>query len=412
MRVTVRGVEKWCAYYSFGSGKDRSFVRGFGDTEAAAVKARELRLKQRIESGVGVSRGERKPSGPKSPKLSAVLVKWLDSYAPGKIREEGKQKYRRDFELHILPFLDKGIRSITPDDLEELFWRTLPAEGRSPRSIFNAYRALGTCMNYAVRKDMLVKNPCQSVEVKRPESAVSKDDDKWINRRVSMTKGMLKWLSDPSNEYHDHYPRFLMMFLGLRRAELLGLEWSNFSQLDKKGKATLVVEQQLKRKTGNGWYLDRGINGKSGTKNRKSRTIPIPELWRVALLEEKEKGRVAKEEWASDLVFLLPPDDAGKSRWIDYKAHQDRWEEILTAYVNHRKQVKEPIDPTYYWRPHANRHIAASLLFDAGVQLEVAQEILGHSDKAITQYYTHLTRRAKVDATLRLEGQLTEKFNK
>jgi site-specific recombinase XerD len=58
----------------------------------------------------------------------------------------------------------------------------------------------------------------------------------------------------------------------------------------------------------------------------------------------------------------------------------------------------------FYFRPHAVRHLAASMMFDKGIQLEVAQEILGHSDKAVTQYYTHLTREAKRLATRSLEG--------
>lgn len=406
--ITSKGktYEYWVAQMDVTeAGGRRVLIRGhapasLGDAKAQqlAIKRRNAKLAKRLASPIAA------PASAKGLKLETVMERWLEAYPPHKLAQSGKDKYRREFELHLLPWFDCAAAAITEADLRNHFYNVLPGQGRTPRSVYNAYAALRTCLLWAVKSDLLDESPLRRIEVKRPSSSVSEADDKWINKRVAMTKYMLEWLADPKrcgDELHENYPLILMMMLGLRRGELLGLEWSCFNNLERKGKASFVVKQQLHRSKGGGWFIH------PETKNKKKRSIPVPELWRKALLEQKRKDYRASEEWASNLVFLRPPvEGATTSRWTDYNTYNRIWHETLSAYVNHRRKIKQPLTEEEKWRPHAQRHVAASLLFDAGVPLEVAQALLGHSDQAMTAYYTHLLRSKKTEATLALEAAL------
>ncbi|WP_141014220.1 tyrosine-type recombinase/integrase [Nocardioides sambongensis] len=394
-QTKVRGKTMWCAQITgFDStvldadGKaKRWYVRGFGATPQQAIRRRQANLLKRAQGGAVETRS-------RSPKLSAYLDTWLDDYPPEKLSPETRRKYRRDLEHHVLPYCDKQIADLSESDLKRLFYLTLPPLA-SPAARWNAYKTLRTMLNHAVKHGVIRSSPLVHVSIPNRTTAVREGDKKWINRRVSITKRMLDWLEDPANPHHEHFPRTLMMFLGLRRSEILGLEWNCITNLHRKGKAHIIVKQQLKRhEDGSGWYIY------PATKNRKDRIVPLPERWRLALVAQKEKQRAATEEWAKDLVFLTP-----HGRRTDYNTHANAWTRVLTAYVN-KKQPDEPINPDFYWRPHASRHITASLLFDQGVALEVVQDILGHSDTAITLYYTHLTRAKKQAAVQALEAGL------
>lgn len=363
----------WCASWS---GKDddgkRIFIRGYGTTPAEARRRLNSNLQTKLISG-------RTARPIRVATLSDYLTQWLE--VAGDQNETSKHRNKRNLEAHVLPHLDKPINLITVADVQELFFKTLVKRGVTESSRYNAFASLRALLNFAKRMELIEKNPCAAVQVKKPQPKVREADDLWVNKRLGISKGMLKWLYQPDNPYHDAYPRILLMFSGLRRAELLGLEWSCVKNIEKKGKAYLVVRQQLMGpETGKGWHIQ------PRTKTGEIRNVPLPEIMRLALIAQRAKRRQATEEWASDLIFLTP-----KGRWTDYNTHRNEWEEILSAYINKSRSEPRKLDESEYFRPHVARRLCTNLLSEAGIPLEVAKNILGHKNIKMTEYYNSRT---------------------
>jgi len=393
---TTRGNAQWCASYTVWNTdettgeKRRSFVRGYGATKPEAIARRAQNLHKRL---TGATKTRTRDNSP-------TLETFVDTYMASKGTElapETWRKTKRDFEIHITPHLGKHkINKITEEQLNNLFYKTIENAGTSAR--MNAYKNLNSLFNFALKRRVIEQNPLQFVV--RPKHLQTKtlaNDKRWINKRMSIAKYMLKWLqTDEAEEWQEHYPRVLFMFLGLRRAELLGLEWDSVNQLNKRGKANIVVDRQLKRHekhTGkSGWFIEKRVKTDSSV-----RTIYLPEPYRKALIEQKKKNLIAAEDWQKDLVFL-----SNRNTHISYNNFDRNWRKMLLDYMNKDGKGRVKLSESEYFRPHASRNITASILFDEGVSPEQAKEILGHSDAIMTLYYTHFTRQQRKDSTNKL----------
>ncbi len=124
------------------------------------------------------------------------------------------------------------------------------------------------------------------------------------------------------------------------------------------------------------------VTGKGG----KSRRVPLGEPARAALGHYLEGARamLARPATPADALFL---NSRGKR---------------LTPRDARRIVARYPMADGQRLHPHALRHAYATHLLEGGADLRAVQELLGHSDLATTQIYTHVTRdrlRAVYDAS-------------
>lgn len=118
-------------------------------------------------------------------------------------------------------------------------------------------------------------------------------------------------------------------------------------------------------------------------KGAKQRAVPLSDPAADALRRWLADGR----------ALLVTPDTPAGAVFLNGRGRR------LTPRDARRIVDRRAAEPTH---PHALRHTFATHLLDGGADLRVVQELLGHSDVATTQRYTHVSKerlRTVFDAT-------------
>lgn len=164
----------------------------------------------------------------------------------------------------------------------------------------------------------------------------------------------------------------IMLYAGLRRGELLALEWRNVDL----EKGCIHVEQSVEMYSGK-------ANIKDGGKTQCARrTVYIPARLVDYLTPIRERHVIPLQ--GRDLVF--PARKGGP-----YGSAS--WTRLWKSYM---KTLSEAAEEPISFTAHQLRHTFATSLYLAGVDPKTAQDQLGHAELETTmEIYTHLDREFK-----------------
>lgn len=127
-------------------------------------------------------------------------------------------------------------------------------------------------------------------------------------------------------------------------------------------------------------------DGKGG----KDRLVPVPEIVLEELRGHYRTFHLPKPPGPDARLQLPRPVQAPISEWLFPGKVYQRPIHITSVQIAFRAALKASGVP----KPasvHTLRHSYATHLLEAGVDIRVIQELLGHSDPATTAIYTHLT---------------------
>lgn len=307
---------------------------------------------------------------------------WLEHIAR-KVDTVTMQGYQVLADGHILPYFDeckihladldyKDIQRYI--DIKALNGRLDGKGGLSPRSLKLHKNIINQTLNLALQSKLIMANPCQFVvlpQAVRYESTFYND----------------KQLKALFAAIHDDplLPLVKITALyGLRRSELLGLQWDSINFEAK----TMTIRHTVSKVT--------EVVAKDKTKNASSRrTFPLTDEALVIFKEAKcqeQQNRLAfgREYQENSYVFKWPD---GHTYSPDY---------ISERFSNLLKKHNLP-----HIRFHELRHSCASMLLAMGWNLKDIQEWLGHSDiKMTANLYSHLDVARKNN----IANSLAEKF--
>lgn len=268
------------------------------------------------------------------------------------------------------------------------YYNKMHNEGKSSSQIFNLNKLLRNFFNFCITNSYMLANPTFRIVI--PKDEMQENAKKSID---IFTDNEIKLITQNCNGYM-YYLFKLALATGLREGELLGLELGSIDF----DKAEITVKQALKEVN---IYEDENTSRRelqlSTTKNKKTRTVPIPQ----ALISDLKKHiNNQRETFLSCGLIYNDTDFLFTTKGclpINARNMQRAWRRTLTrANVRYRKF-------------HNVRHTYASKLLENGVDIKTISTLLGHSNISITaDIYVHVIPEVKADAASRINYLFAE----
>lgn len=308
----------------------------------------------------------RKGKGYDSQPLSTWIRLWFDSYTKPNLRPSSADGYRSMIENHIIPVLGHIQLSKLSSIQIQRFYNDLHTQGRldnhgnrkyeplSASTVKHIHAVLSGALKQAVKERIIPFNPCDNCKIPKREK-----------------KEMHVLPQDKIGAYLDEAKRlgvyalfYLELTSGLRRGELLGLEWADLNPETR----MLTVNKQLTRSGGELCI--------SVPKTENSiRTIALPENTVALLIDEHNKHP------DSPLMFWCP-------RTNGY------WSPDSLRHLHKQMLAAAGVDESV--RFHDLRHTFSTLAIQSGVDAKTVAGMLGHYSAAFTlDTYTHVTEQMK-----------------
>jgi integrase len=334
--------------------------------------------------------------------LGQWLAHWLDAVLPMTARWKTRSTYRSLMRVHVLPVLGHWSLSELRPELFEEHYRRMMRDGHSSHVIRAVHRVLRSSLNEAVRRRRLTTNPLQ---VARPPRAVQVEVEPLTVEECQRVLIAAQATMHPARWS-------LALSLGLRQGEALGLFWSDLDLDD----GVLRVRRAVQRHTWEhgcsavnaapscgslrGRECDRRVGGlvlvEPKTKaSRRTIVLPQPVIdqlraHRASLIRRR---LAAGSRWDSTHDLVFPASFGGL---VDPARDNAEWNRLIA-----QAGVRAV-------RLHDARHTAATLLLLQDVDIRTVMSIMGWTEMATAQRYTHAVDALRRQAARRIGALLWE----
>ena len=308
---------------------------------------------------------------------SDILVKdyleyWIKEYVSGgKYKIRTVEAYDSVVRNHFIPFLGHiSLQDLSERDIERYFATKRRDEDRvSEGTLQQHYAIIHKALKVATNSLRLLSvNPAERVEGKPRGKQNSKVTDTWSREEVERVIATADKMGARQSAFYH-----MALETGMRKGELCGLHWGDISLVP--GAGEIIVRGQLV-KAGPNWSI--------GTpKNGRERRLPISEELVERLIR-----------WRSEQDIIRSVTDSYEDH--DFVFTSIDGSPLLMNNLGQREYAKlVKASGVRRIRFHDMRHTNASLLIEAGTEVKLVSERLGHSSTAITMdIYCHTSASA------------------
>lgn len=259
--------------------------------------------------------------------------------------------YQKDLEQFSSYLGEKSFLKVENVDLQQ-FREDLENKAMAAATIARKIVALRQFFGFLKQEKLISNNPAQYIMLPKNIRGLPKIISK--EQAVDLLENVVK---DESPKGRRKWLLFELLYgAGLRVSELISLSLNNFSI----NQSSQEIEPFI------------FIRGKGG----KERTVPLHQTCILALKAYLAVRSVFLTDVEKANIWLFP--SSSKNKHITRQ-----W--VAKLLKETAQQVNIP-DIS----PHTLRHAFATHLLENGANLLVIQKLLGHSDIATTQIYTHL----------------------
>lgn len=301
------------------------------------------------------------------------VAAFFDRYLENRKRAVAFQTWLSDAKKvanWIIPTIgQKRVEALRAIDVEDVL-NSMQREGCAARTIQMVYQIMNHAFRVAVTQRILAENPCRHVP--RP---------RWRQPEINplTREQVIQFVSSHAVQTGVHGMLFVAaIYSGCREGELLGLRWEdvNFE------KSTITIAASL-APTESGALERKETKTKSGR-----RTVSLPSEAMDAFSEQRKRMLAKGRYGAKQLVFQSKTGRAVLGTCVTQALHRA----LKLAGV---PQV----------RFHDLRHTHATIALQAGVNVKVLQERLGHGSIKITlDTYGHVLPNMQAEAASKIQA--------
>lgn len=312
------------------------------------------------------------------------------------LKDNTFQNYQYMYNTFVRPeFGKKRISTLKKTDVKRFYNYLADERGLQASTIDSIHTVLHQVLDMAVDDSYIRNNPSNNVLKELKQSHVFKTE-----KRKALTRpqqDLLLEFLQCNHTYNHWYPIFAVMLgTGLRVGEATGLRWCDID-LDKgmvDVNHTLVYYCHRHEVEKNGCYF----NVNTPKTETSTRQVPMMDFVKEAFLKEKEYQEAtgveckATVDGYTDFIFV--------NRFGNVQ-HQGTLNKAIRRIIrdcNDEVLMKGEEDPVLlpHFSCHTLRHTFTTRMCEAGVNVKVIQDTLGHADIATTlNIYADVTKELK-----------------